>query len=124
MTAFNRPSGKKRTLILSCIAISLIVHGVGLYIFYKNPLILQSSWASLFKRSATHPHPLLVEETISIQEKNQSLTEALAHFEKPSSTSQKPYDLDYNLNTLKTRPHVELASGIELPRMREESSIH
>lgn len=75
---FKKEFFNRKSLLGRCLALSVTLHFLALFLLYKYPLILNPSLASLFFKSKTVAKPFSFQETtLSAKEKNQVLEEAL-----------------------------------------------
>ncbi len=95
---------------MKCIAVSLIVHGGFLLLFYFHPLVLHSPFKSLFGMSVAAPTLLLSDEE-AVETNNLALKEAFDQIVLFSPHFQQPYDLS------------ELPKGLALAPNEEEGMI-
>ena len=85
---------RQKRLLLTCIAASLLLHFSFLFYFYFHPLLLHSSWQSLFGLSGATPDILdYEEENIQAAQKTNMIEEAFQQVLLFSSHFQQPHDL-------------------------------
>lgn len=100
---------KQKSLLLQCIAVSCALHLLGLIYFYTHPILIHSTWDSLFGISSATPDLLDYEEEDSeLIQKNSLIEEAFHHVFVLSPHFQQPLDL------------AELPRGIALSPNAEE----
>lgn len=120
---------RKRKLLVQCTVASLCVHIGVLFYFYNHPLILSSSWNSLFGLSFADPEWLAPDEDQEFSEKNNlALQEAFAHIVLPSSHLQAPVDFPEQSQGLCLAPRAEASSlsdiSLEVQHVWEPSIEH
>jgi len=81
----------RRSLLIKCIAISLLLHIMLLYFFYKHPLSLYAS--SIFHKTRTKPTAVLAGEDISLIDKDKILAETFENITFLPTSMTEPYDL-------------------------------
>ncbi len=103
---------KQKSLLFKCLAISLALHLLGIIYFYTHPILIHSSWDSLFGISSAEPELLDYEEENSdLLQKNSLIEDAFQHVLVQSSHFQQPLDL------------IELPKGVALSPNIEESPL-
>lgn len=97
-----------RTLVLTSIAISIGLHGMGIYFLVTHPMMLHHSLRSLFGISIAAPEHLDSPEDEMLAKKNQIIEEAFEHILVFSPHFQQPFDLVELLRGVSLAPEMEI----------------
>ncbi|MBY0529812.1 MAG: VWA domain-containing protein [Rhabdochlamydiaceae bacterium] len=100
-------TAKRKSAFFKCLAASLVLHLIGVIYFYTHPILIHSSWKSLFGFSSTLPSVLEQNEE-SLEEANLILEEAF----------EKIFVLPHHLRS--PLDSVELPKGMPLSPTEEE----
>lgn len=100
-----RTLNKKNPLLATCLAASIGLHIIGLSVFYSRPLLLYSSFPTLFTRSASQPIHLTAEA--ENEKLNLALEEVFKEILVVSPELQKPYDSEYAAPSFSVYPQLE-----------------
>ncbi|MBX3718390.1 MAG: VWA domain-containing protein [Parachlamydiales bacterium] len=107
---------RQKSLLIKCLTISFLLHLFALFYFYTHPILIHSTWKSLFGLTAATPDILDYEEENSeLMEKNKIINEAFhqvlvlsPHFQQPLDLAELPKGIALSPNT--ENPHLD---GIE-----------
>jgi von Willebrand factor type A domain len=113
MSEINMRKSKIRKLVVTSLAVSIGLHGIGIYFLATQPMMLQHSLRSLFGISIAAPEYLDSPEEQEIAKKNKVMEDVFEHILVFSSHFQQPFDL------------VELPRGVNLaPETEFEELSH
>jgi hypothetical protein len=118
---------RQKKILLTCLAASLLLHLSFLIYFYYHPILIHSSWRSLFGLSGATPEILdYEEENVETTQKTNMIEEAFQQVLLFSSHFQQPHDLAKLPKGIALSPHTETPhfDPIELPsQMQWESTL-
>src|ERR1700722_12066957 len=98
---------KKRSLLATCFFVSLSLHLFFLAFFARHPLILQSRFASLFRKTAPHQELITANEDDLLHQ--EMLEEVFEEFVKPR-IKEIPFDLRFQPTDDGKQPSQELVA--------------
>ena len=104
---------KHKSLLIKCIAASLMLHIILLYFFYKHPLALYAS--SIFHKTRTKPTSVLASEELSLNAKDKMIAEAFENITVVPTSMTEPYDLATAANSTVLSPNAEDAVDFLMP---------
>ncbi len=114
---------KKSLLVKQCLAASLALHGVALWIFYAQPVILKPVLARMLGKMSPSDLIPWKEEDIDLSEKNIALEEVLNQIVLLPSQWKKPFDLGHDQDTYPiAHPHLE-KSAYSFKPLEEEIAL-
>jgi von Willebrand factor type A domain len=93
MSELNMQTSKRHTIWLASLAVSLGLHGFGIYFLATHPMMLHHSLRSLFGISIAAPEYLDSSEEEPIAKKNQIVEDIFEHVLVFSPHLQQPFDL-------------------------------
>lgn len=113
---------RQRSLLIKCLAVSFLLHLFALLYFYTHPIVIHSSWKSLFGLSTPTPdilndeeeNPELIEKSKIIHEAFHQILVLSPHFQQPLDLAELPKGIPLSPNT--ENPHIdgiELESGLD-----------
>ncbi|MBS0653912.1 MAG: VWA domain-containing protein, partial [Verrucomicrobia bacterium] len=108
---------RQKSLLIKCLTVSFLLHLFAILYFYTHPIVVHSTWKSLFGLSAATPDILdYEEESPELIEKNKIIHEAFhqvlvlsPHFQQPLDLAELPKGIALSPNS--ENPHLD---GIEL----------
>ncbi len=100
---------KKRSLIATCFLVSLSLHLFFLAFFARHPLVLQSRFAALFRKSAPPQETILANEDDLLHQ--EMLDEVFGEFVKPNH-KEIPFDLRFHPGDFHKQPSEELVAQV------------
>src|SRR5690349_8034972 len=108
MSEINMHKSKSRKLVVTSLAVSIGLHGIGIYFLVTHPMMLQHSLRSLFGISIAAPEYLSSAEEKELVKKNQVIEDVFEHILVFSSHFQQPFDLVELPRSVGLAPEAEL----------------
>ncbi len=113
---------RQKNLFIKCLTVSFLLHLFALLYFYTHPIVIHSSWKSLFGLSAATPNildyeeenPELIEKSKIIHEAFHQILVLSPHFQQPLDLAELPKGIALSPNT-ESPPleGIEFESGMD-----------
>ncbi len=104
---------RQKSLLIKCLTVSFLLHLFAVLYFYTHPIVIHSTWKSLFGLSAATPdildyeeeNPELIEKSKIIDEAFHQILVLSPHFQQPLDLAELPKGIALSPNT--ENPHLD-----------------